>query len=250
MREETIKLLKANRNVMRTTYPDDAFPTPQEEHAPAPSLQVERHGEPVVRLPKDYDELVQKEFTSILKDRKSHRKYKKAPLSLRQLAYLLWATQGVKSVSKDKVRTTRIVPSAGGRQAVETYVLVNNVEDLPAGLYHYLPLSHALEFLGAVEDSGDRFTAAMMGQPYVAMAAVTFLWTAVPYRCEWRYTNNAQKFILLDAGHLCQNLYLACEALGLGTCAIGAYDQAQMDALLGVDGEEELFIYGSPVGVV
>ena len=67
---------------------------------------------------------------------------------------------------------------------------------------------------------------------------------------EWRYTFLSPKIIALDAGHLCQNLYLASESIGVGTCALGAYDQLKMDALLGVDGEDEFAIYVAPVGKI
>jgi nitroreductase len=56
--------------------------------------------------------------------------------------------------------------------------------------------------------------------------------------------------IAIDAGHVCQNLYLACAAIGAGTCAIGAYHQEKMDALLGVDGVDEFTIYLAPVGKI
>lgn len=65
---------------------------------------------------------------------------------------------------------------------------------------------------------------------------------------EWRYDRAAHKVIALDAGHVCQNLYLACESLGLGTCAIAAYDQEACDRLLGVDGDDEFTLYLAPVG--
>lgn len=64
---------------------------------------------------------------------------------------------------------------------------------------------------------------------------------------EWRYGEVSYKVIALDVGHVCQNLYLACEAVEAGICAIGAYDQEDMDALLGVDGKEEITIYIAPV---
>lgn len=60
----------------------------------------------------------------------------------------------------------------------------------------------------------------------------------------------APKMIALDAGHVCQNLYIACTAIGAGTCAIGAYDQDKMDAIIGADGKEEFVIYAAPVGKV
>lgn len=65
---------------------------------------------------------------------------------------------------------------------------------------------------------------------------------------EWRYLEAAHRVILLDAGHVCQNLYLACENIGAGTCAIAAYDQEAMDSLLGVNGESEFTVYLAPVG--
>jgi SagB-type dehydrogenase family enzyme len=67
---------------------------------------------------------------------------------------------------------------------------------------------------------------------------------------EWRYHIDSHKVIAIDAGHVGQNLYLACEALGCGTCAIGAYDQEYFDELLELDGEEEFVIYAAPVGRV
>jgi SagB-type dehydrogenase family enzyme len=77
---------------------------------------------------------------------------------------------------------------------------------------------------------------------------VTFIWTVIPSRTEWRYAEASYKVIALDAGHVCQNLYLACEAIGAGTCAIAAYNQDLSDSLVGVDGNEEFVVYLSPVG--
>jgi SagB-type dehydrogenase family enzyme len=65
---------------------------------------------------------------------------------------------------------------------------------------------------------------------------------------EWRYDVAAHKVIAIDAGHVCQNLYLACEAIGAGTCAIAAYDQEAVDGLLRIDGKDEFAVYLAPVG--
>jgi len=72
----------------------------------------------------------------------------------------------------------------------------------------------------------------------------------MPYRMEWRYDLAAHKAIALDAGHVCQNLYLACAAIGAGTCAVAAYHQQFMDQLLRVGGKDEFTIYLAPVGKV
>jgi SagB-type dehydrogenase family enzyme len=91
---------------------------------------------------------------------------------------------------------------------------------------------------------------ATLRQHFVATAPVTFVWTAISYRMEWRYALAAHRVILMDVGHLCQNLYLACAAIGAGTCAIAAYHQGLMDQLLGVDGNDEFTVYLAPVGKI
>ncbi len=179
--------------------------------------------------------------------RESVRQYDAAPLTLEELAALLWATQGVRRMLSP-ISARRSVPSAGARHAFETYLAVSRVEALPAGLYRYLPFDGQLAQLAIDPQIGHRAADACLGQRFVALAAVTFFWTAIPARMEWRYDLAAHKVIAIDAGHVCQNLYLACESLGLGTCAIAAYDQEACDRLLGVDGDEEFTLYLAPVG--
>lgn len=82
----------------------------------------------------------------------------------------------------------------------------------------------------------------------IAAGAATFIWTAVPYRSAWRYGERAYRYLHLDAGHVCQNLYLACEAVNAGCCAIAAFDDDELDTLLGLDGVEQFAIYVAAVG--
>lgn len=182
-------------------------------------------------------------------NRESHRRFTSEPLSLDELAFLLWATQGVRQIVHEAA-VLRTVPSAGCRHPFETYLAVLRVEGLVNGIYRYLPLTHSLVYLRAVEHLSTHLTAATRGQSFTGKAAVTFIWTAIPARTEWRYAEASYKVIALDAGHVCQNLYLACEAIDAGTCAIAAYDQNLSDDLLGVDGDEEFTVYIAPVGKV
>jgi len=188
-------------------------------------------------------------LVEVIGRRKSRRKFTAGPLTLEELSFLLWATQGVREVTRDGV-TRRTVPSAGSRHPFETYLFANRVDGLERGLYRYLPLDHKLCFLYADARLAEKVNDACRDQRFVGNSAVAFFWTVVPYRTEWRYSIISHKVIALDAGHVCQNLYLASEALGAGTCAIGAYDQDKMDALLGVDGVEEFTVYVAPVGKV
>ena len=180
--------------------------------------------------------------------RESVRQFSSAPLTLEQLSALLWAVQGVRCVMGPAV-ALRSVPSAGARHSFETYLAVSRVEGLLPGLYRYLPFDGQLAQVALDPQVGRRAASACLGQSFVARAAVTFFWTAIPARMEWRYDLAAYKVIALDAGHVCQNLYLACESMGLGTCAIAAYDQEACDGLLGVDGRDEFTLYIAPVGV-
>lgn len=183
--------------------------------------------------------------------RRSHRRFKPQALPLAELALLLWASQGIHSVLSPGT-ALRTVPSAGCRHAFETYLLISRVGNLPPGLYRYLPIEHALvcERQMDLAELHATLIPAALNQAFVATAPVTFAWTTLPYRMEWRYDLAAHRVIAIDAGHLCQNLYLACEAIAAGTCAIAAYNQDLMDELLGVDGKEEFCIYLAPVGKV
>jgi SagB-type dehydrogenase family enzyme len=184
-----------------------------------------------------------------IRRRESRRSFTGQALGIEELSFLLWATQGVREVL-DQGTTLRTVPSAGARHALETHLCVLNVGDLAPGFYRYLPVEHQLLFEFHEPQAGRKLTEAALGQSFVARSAVVFCWTAVPYRMEWRYGLAAHKVILLDAGHVCQNLYLACEAIGAGTCAVAAYHQDLLDQLLRVDGREEFAIYLAPVGKV
>jgi SagB-type dehydrogenase family enzyme len=188
-------------------------------------------------------------LATALANRQSRRDFRGEPLTLDEISFLLWATQGVrKGVPPETV--FRTVPSSGDRHPFETYLAVQRVSGLEPGMYRYLPLEHQLLHLFEEKQMAGKLLEAAAGQWFVARAAAVFLWTTIPYRAEWRYGLAAHKAIALDAGHLCQNLYLACEAIGAGTCAVAAYHQEVADRLVRVDGQEEFVIYLAPVGKI
>ena len=189
------------------------------------------------------------DLTAAIDHRRSRRRFLDTPLALEELSFLLWATQGLQQVLPSG-SARRTVPSAGCRHALETYLSVHRVAGLEPGLYRYLPVEHQLLLEYRDDQLSEKIVPATLGQPFTGKAAAVFIWTAVPGRMEWRYDIAAHKVILLDAGHVCQNLYLACEAIVAGTCAIAAYHQDLMDQLAGVDGQDEMVIYLAPVGKI
>jgi SagB-type dehydrogenase family enzyme len=186
-----------------------------------------------------------------IRNRESRRTFSDDALSLEELTFLLWATQGIRKIHPQRVWAMRNVPSGGCRHPMETYLWIRHVDGVSPGLYRYAPLEHALVAVNAPgAGAGSSLAEACYGQGFVDNSAVAFIWTAIPYRTEWRYGPDSLKDILLSCGHICQNLYLACESIGAGTCAIVAYDQDALDSFLGVDGEDEISLYVAPVGKI
>ncbi len=182
-----------------------------------------------------------------IESRESVRNYTGGPIAPEELSFLLWATQGVRGRPAGG-HAFRTVPSAGCRHAFETYLAVFRVAGLGKGVYRYLPLSHAIFQVSENENLERSAADAALGQGFAGSGAVTFIWTAIPSRMEWRYGPAAHKVIAIDAGHLCQNLYLASSAIGAGTCAIAAYNQEKADKLVGADGREEFVVYMAALG--
>lgn len=232
----------------------EGYQTDQELKRPQPPLvKAPMTGNPI-DLPRDFEDLgMEDNLVQLLLKRKSSRVYTQEDMSLLQLSFLLWGTQGVKDIRGKSYATLRTVPAGGARHPFETYLLVRQVEGLVPGMYHYLPMTHQLELLSAQEDPQallDFAEESLCGQRWAAKANVVFYWSFVPYRSEWRYGIFAHKLIMADMGHVGENLYLACAALGLGTCGIGAYDQALCDKAFQLDGEEEYTVYTQTVGTV
>lgn len=248
------QLIDNGRDFMKGSKRDNpyrAFESDQMRKLPQPALTKPAMAEPsaAIDLPRDFDKLERKnDLLELLRDRRSTRIYTQEQLSLLQLSFLLWATQGVKGIRGKKYATLRTVPSGGARHAFETYLIVRNVAGLQVGAYHYLPMEHQLEFLHPIDDPETVITETLKGQAWAAKASVVFYWSAVAYRAEWRYGIHAHRVALIDAGHVGQNLYLACTALGIGTCAIAAFSHESCCQVFGLDGEEEYMVYTAPVG--
>ncbi len=229
----------------------DFSQTDQNRGIPAPPLQKPAAPEstriPLIKSDQWPGDMGRMELIEAIGRRKSRRNFSGTGLSLAELSFLLWATQGIRRLS-GRGTALRTVPSAGARHSFECYLFIRNVDQVAQGLYRYLPVDNELTLLRQLPAMQSDLARAAYGQQFVGNAAVTFVWACIPYRMEWRYGLTAHRVILMDVGHVCQNLYLACESIGAGTCAVAAYDQEEMDKLIGLDGEEEFAIYVAPVG--
>lgn len=219
----------------------------QIKNLPQPSLELKyEDNKNIIDLPNPEGVKIEIGLREAMENRRSLRRYSKKPLTLQELSYLLWCTQGVKK--KAFKATFRIVPSAGARHAFETYLLINNVSGLQVGLYRFLALEHKLQEVAIDTGIADNFVKACLGQTFIKDSAVIFIWVAVPYRMTWRYSERGYRYMFLDAGHVGQNLYLSAEGIGCGTCAIGAYDDDAVNKLLSIDGKKQFVIYLAALG--
>ena len=221
---------------------------------PQPPLFEEWEGETIL-LPRDFRSVIRNnDLYDVMEHRRSRRLYEEDPLSLQELSFLLYYTQGVREITGLSFPVSvRTVPSAGSRHALKTWLFVNRVEELQPGWYRYLPEQHCLGNCSRPEDAAreaDLLREAFCGQSFFSGSAVCFLWSTSGVRMEWRYGPQAPKLILLDAGHVCQNLYLAGSAIGCGVCANTSYLQEKADRLLAQKGgdETEHVIYAASVG--
>ncbi len=241
---------KSPRNTyLESTKYKNLTPSGQQQGQPQPSLELPCDPRlPRITLPKPTDiKLPDITLRAAIEKRNSRRDYAREPLSLEELAYLLWMTQGIKLVKEGKL-TNRNVPSAGARHAFETYLAVNLVDGLQAGLYRYLALSHELVALHHEPDFANRLKVSCRNQEHILNSAVTFIWVSVLERMTWRYSERSYRYLFLDAGHVCQNLYLTAEQIHCGVCAIAAFDDDEVNNLLGLDGERMFATYLASLG--
>lgn len=220
--------------------------TDQGKNIDPPALNYSTSYNTVLDLPTpDINTLTCASFYESAESRTSVRKFSEDYLTQNELAFLLWETARIKEQKGSWSR--RPIPSAGGRHCLKTYLYIDRVQDIPKGIYLYVPDSHSLRLVSPHTDSQkQRLCKALYDQDY--NSHVIFLWSAVPYIMEYRYSTVAHKMIAMEAGHLCQNLHLACESIGFGCCAISAYYQPSVDKLVKVDGEEEFVIYTAVAG--
>ncbi len=178
-----------------------------------------------------------------LAERRSVRSYGEAPLTLPEAGQLLWAAQGVTSA-----RGFRTAPSAGALYPLEVFLVAGDVEGLRPGVYRYVPEGHALTLVVSGDRRG-RLCASALGQGSVRRAPAVIVLAAVYARTTGKYGGRGIRYVHMESGSAAQNVYLEAESLGLGTVIIGAFDDAEVRAVLGIGRDEEPLII-MPVGKI
>jgi len=184
-----------------------------------------------------------------LAGRRSRRHFQDRALSAQQLSQILWAAYGVTLPAPNHPGLRgglRTAPSAGALYPLEIYVIVGNVQGIEPGVYRYISGEHTLVQI-ASGDLRAQLSDAALGQRMIRDAPATVLFSAVFGRTTGRYGQRGRRYVYMEVGHSAQNVYLQAQALGLGTCAIGAFSDARVRRLLQIPADEDP-LYIMPVG--
>ena len=206
---------------------------------PAPDPEFRRSPDtPAVSLasPRNTD------FDALLLARRTCRNFDAgAILGAEEFATMMrrvWGAVGTHELAPGAVVVKKTSPAGGGMHAVEAYVLVQRVQGLAPGFYHYLPLRHALEPLQSLStdeaaDWAHRFVA---GQAWFRDVPVMVVMVARFDRMFWKYRRHAKawRVVHLDAGHLSQTMYLSATELGLGCFVTAAINDREVGEALGL----------------
>lgn len=185
------------------------------------------------------------QLNQLLFDRESKRASSGVDLDLNQLSYLVSRAFGEKNTDATQPHK-RMYPSGGGRYSIEVYMYVNSEKVLRKGFYHYNVKEHSLEKLDIIHS--DEFNLSHISSyDWVRDCKYLFFLTSVFDRSFRKYGDRGYRYILLEAGHIGQNVCLLTTELGLSTVGLGGVNDVEVEKLLGIDGTEESLVYALSV---
>jgi len=183
-------------------------------------------------------------LSTAIKSRRSRRELSEEGISLEELSALVYYAIGITGESEG--HPLRAAPSAGALYPTELIVAAHGVEGLEPGLYRYEPEKHCLVFYRK-GNTRHALAGIALNQAHAGRGACAIIISSKVTRTTGKYAQRGYRYAMIDAGAVCENIYLAAEALGLGTVAIGAFGDSALASLLGL-GEDELPLLIMPVG--
>jgi len=181
-----------------------------------------------------------------IKARRSVRTFADKPLTLAQVSQILLSAYAITQRRGDEDH--RAVPSAGAMYPLDIYLFAHHVDSLAPGLYHFQVFDSTLELVKA-GDFSEAIHEAVNDQQTVGSSPATLIITATYGRITPRYGDRGQQYAHMEVGAVCQNVYLQTTSLGLGTCAVGAFDDEAVIRLLEIGRRREVPMLVMPVGV-
>lgn len=182
-----------------------------------------------------------------IRKRRSLRDYKNKAISKAELSYLLYGSSGLIKSGKSLNKSRRPYPSAGARYPLEVYPLIFNCDGFQKGIYHYNVKENHLEVL-LQKDLRSWFFNITGGEKWLKKASVVFIISGVFDRTRIKYGDRGYRYILIEVGHLAQNLLLIATELKLQSCPLGGFIDDEINKLLDIDNQKERVLYLIAVG--
>jgi SagB-type dehydrogenase family enzyme len=203
---------------------------------------------PAYALPGELEPLPS-DLASVIEHRVTARSMEPCPVTVRQLATLLHYAYGVTRTNDETVfpRPFRVVPSGGALYPLELYFHSTHIIGLPPGLYHYNPMRNEVCRLRPGDDSR-RLSEALVQHNLAVDNALMIFISAIFERSTFKYGDRGYRFVLLETGHVAQNLNLVAGAMNLGSTNIGGFFDRAVDDLLGLDGVSHSTVYLTAIG--
>jgi len=197
---------------------------------------------------------------SVIRSRRSVRKYSGKTMPLEDLATILFYAQGVSgklhldnmpetaALGKNDEIEVRTAPSGGGLYPLDLYIIALNIETLEKGAYLYLPHHHALK---QVKKADENFNLSQIGQFAEIEVEKSNLLLVYGYKLfenSRKYGHRGMAFAFIEAGEISENVHLICTAMGLGPCDVGGYAKHRLEKILGLDGLSSHVIHLTVIG--
>lgn len=174
---------------------------------------------------------------TIIKNRRSFRQFSKKEVSFEDFA-------GIIHQSFAPLRNPHIVEE--GRR-VELFVIVSNVKGLSKGVYRYIPEGKALEKIREGDFSKEIYKAGL-SQELLERAAFVIAWTIDLNRIGQLHGERDYRYANLECGLGGETTYLAAQARGIGTCAVGAFYDDEVRNILSISETAKHVILLTAVG--
>ncbi|KKW20691.1 MAG: hypothetical protein UY71_C0025G0021 [Parcubacteria group bacterium GW2011_GWB1_52_7] len=201
---------------------------------------------PKIVLPQDTSASSRPIFSAIA-ERLSRSDFSSEAMSISELSNLLRFSCGETSLM-DENRKRRAHPSAGARFPIEIYpFILRSGKNIKSGIYHYDPETHQLDFLLDHAFTDEELSRIFI-LPNCKNASMLLVLTAVFWRMQNKYGERGYRHILIEAGHIGQNVYLAAGALNLKCVAVSGIRDTVVEKFIGIDGVEESFVHSLAVG--
>ncbi|MBO6552646.1 MAG: SagB/ThcOx family dehydrogenase [Roseitalea sp.] len=216
----------------------------------SPGLHLPNEGRfhPVISLKDD----VQKNsaLTAVMERRRTVRECDAtAYVGQGSIADCLYAGLGITGWTSNCVGKLPLgmTPSGGARNPFEAYLFVKRVEGLAPGIYHYSALEHSI---GRVGETECELSDLVAGQDWAETMSCAIVLCASLERTMWKYPDaNAYRVVMIEAGHIGQNIMLAATAAGLTACPTAALSHSRIRDAIGLERLTDTPVYALTIGV-